>query len=149
MLYFKSFDIKNDVEISAFLQEFSKNIVANGMHYHDGRICFTYFDKIEERDHEAELKETILKYLDAKIDEYTNMVIDSDALVIYWRALARKGNTKAPRMVLDTIEQRDNQRIQIDAFKAMKEEVKNGKWNTNDSIIYQVSEEAKTTEAKS
>lgn len=128
MLTFKSFDIKNEeAEIVQFLKDNSDQLLAKGGTYHGGRICFFYSSEKAPIISPAEIdKNFSIEYLDKKITEYKAMILDSDSIALYWRGMALKGNTSASSKVIDTLDQRDNQAIQLGAFLQMRKDVEAG-----------------------
>jgi len=138
MMEYKSFDVKDTAAISNFLKEKGDFVPANGIHYHDGNICFIYSDQnLRTPDAEAEKKDFIA-HLDAKIKEYKMMMVDSDSISLYWRALARKNVKGADKNVIETADQRANQEIQVKTLEQVKAEVISGTWNTPNSKINEV-----------
>lgn len=132
---FNTWKVTEVVAINEFLKENSDKIPANGIHYHDGYVCFMYADQPNS---EVTVKNALIEYLDSKIAEYTKMMLDSDSITLYWRQLARKGVPQAASKVVEVMDQRDNQRIQLEAFEVMKKEIESGLWNTDQSKVKEV-----------
>jgi len=133
MLTFKSFDIKNEeAEIIQFLKDNSDQLLAKGGTYHEGRICFFYStEKTAVLSNVEQDKLSAIEYLDKKIAEYKAMILDSDSIALYWRGMALKGEPKAATNVVDILNQRDNQAIQLAAFIKMRADIDAGNYSFN------------------
>lgn len=137
-MQFKSFDVKDIEGINSFLKDNGDFIPANGIHYHDGNVCFVY-SNINLRKNDSEQEKTkILAHLETKIEEYRMMMVDSDSITIFWRNMVRLDVKDSTKNLLDTIDQRKHQEIQIKALQLVKTEIESGTWNTSTSKVNDV-----------
>lgn len=126
MILYKSFSIQDEKAINDFLSENSYGIPVSGIRFLDNKVIFMYgsSDLIQQ------IRENMTNSINDLIGKRRAEIIGLESDCRYWRELAKKGVKSAASNVVETMDRRDNNILNLKIAEDLRQEIMDGKWDT-------------------